>query len=130
MVRRPPISTRTDTLFPYTTLFRSPSVPALARRARGYAAATAAARLWLCLRTLLPDGPDRLFRRLCGAGARRRVTAWHLPRPDRRQDHDRGGDPAARLYPRHRRLARHRSEERPVGKECVSTGRPRWSPQI
>src|SRR3546814_19495678 len=24
MTRRPPISTRTDTLFPYTTLFRSP----------------------------------------------------------------------------------------------------------
>src|SRR3546814_15014664 len=24
MMRRPPISTRTDTLFPYTTLFRSP----------------------------------------------------------------------------------------------------------
>src|SRR3546814_20257948 len=27
MIRRPPISTRTDTLFPYTTLFRSPSQP-------------------------------------------------------------------------------------------------------
>src|SRR3546814_19826060 len=26
MTRRPPSSTRTDTLFPYTTLFRSPSV--------------------------------------------------------------------------------------------------------
>src|SRR3546814_16222703 len=26
MIRRPPISTRTDTLFPYTTLFRSLSV--------------------------------------------------------------------------------------------------------
>src|SRR3546814_16015774 len=26
MLRRPPRSTRTDTLFPYTTLFRSPSV--------------------------------------------------------------------------------------------------------
>src|SRR3546814_2441775 len=26
MIRRPPISTRTDTLFPYTTLFRSPAV--------------------------------------------------------------------------------------------------------
>src|SRR3546814_3130373 len=26
MIRRPPISTRTDTLFPYTTLFRSPSI--------------------------------------------------------------------------------------------------------
>src|SRR3546814_14348478 len=27
MIRRPPISTRTDTLFPYTTLFRSAHVP-------------------------------------------------------------------------------------------------------
>src|SRR3546814_15101325 len=26
MMRRPPISTRTDTLFPYTTLFRSPKI--------------------------------------------------------------------------------------------------------
>src|SRR3546814_7280870 len=37
MIRRPPRSTRTDTLFPYTTLFRSPVVEAarvvdLARR--------------------------------------------------------------------------------------------------
>src|SRR3546814_10848515 len=28
MVRRPPRSTRTDTLFPYTTRFRSPATPA------------------------------------------------------------------------------------------------------
>src|SRR3546814_3721817 len=27
MIRRPPRSTRTDTLFPYTTLFRSPHMP-------------------------------------------------------------------------------------------------------
>src|SRR3546814_10018495 len=27
MIRRPPRSTRTDTLFPYTTLFRSPNPP-------------------------------------------------------------------------------------------------------
>src|SRR3546814_9471973 len=33
MIRRPPRSTRTDTLFPYTTLFRS-VVPARARRQR------------------------------------------------------------------------------------------------
>src|SRR3546814_11874657 len=32
MIRRPPRSTRTDTLFPYTTLFRSP-LKALADRA-------------------------------------------------------------------------------------------------
>src|SRR3546814_16151533 len=40
MIRRPPRSTRTDTLFPYTTLFRSKSVVAIeeamrARDARG-----------------------------------------------------------------------------------------------
>src|SRR3546814_16444715 len=29
MIRRPPRSTRTDTLFPYTTLFRSGGVPAV-----------------------------------------------------------------------------------------------------
>src|SRR3546814_133806 len=34
MIRRPPRSTRTDTLFPYTTLFRScgPDIPLLAKR--------------------------------------------------------------------------------------------------
>src|SRR3546814_17562417 len=29
MIRRPPRSTRTDTLFPYTTLFRSKATPAI-----------------------------------------------------------------------------------------------------
>src|SRR3546814_6529964 len=29
MIRRPPRSTRTDTLFPYTTLFRSRGIPLL-----------------------------------------------------------------------------------------------------
>src|SRR3546814_7296753 len=37
MIRRPPRSTRTDTLFPYTTLFRSlPSAPRCARRESGH----------------------------------------------------------------------------------------------
>src|SRR3546814_7332333 len=31
MIRRPPRSTRTDTLFPYTTLFRSHAAPGLLR---------------------------------------------------------------------------------------------------
>src|SRR3546814_9120406 len=34
MIRRPPRSTRTDTLFPYTTLFRSDRRPPSARSAR------------------------------------------------------------------------------------------------
>src|SRR3546814_3664260 len=35
MIRRPPRSTRTDPLFPYTTLFRSPSPLATVLRQRG-----------------------------------------------------------------------------------------------
>src|SRR3546814_1052119 len=34
MIRRPPRSTRTDTLFPYTTLFRSNSAPVLPQHIR------------------------------------------------------------------------------------------------
>src|SRR3546814_1616464 len=36
MIRRPPISTRTDTLFPYTTLFRSLAAPRHQRRQVGH----------------------------------------------------------------------------------------------
>src|SRR3546814_10331002 len=35
MIRRPPRSTRTDTLFPYTTLFRSVAPDDLAQRRKG-----------------------------------------------------------------------------------------------
>src|SRR3546814_16414370 len=34
LIRRPPRSTRTDTLFPYTTLFRSAVLPATVQRRR------------------------------------------------------------------------------------------------
>src|SRR3546814_1455575 len=36
MIRRPPRSTRTDTLFPYTTLFRSPAGPQYASHQTRY----------------------------------------------------------------------------------------------
>src|SRR3546814_20031687 len=36
MIRRPPISTRTDTLFPYTTLFRSAEAAAVRRASRAH----------------------------------------------------------------------------------------------
>src|SRR3546814_18031466 len=36
MIRRPPRSTRTDTLFPYTTLFRSQALPAVAAVHHGH----------------------------------------------------------------------------------------------
>src|SRR3546814_2388280 len=44
MIRRPPISTRTDTLFPYTTLFRS-AEPRRSDAARGRARAGACRRV-------------------------------------------------------------------------------------
>src|SRR3546814_18278800 len=54
MIRRPPRSTRTDTLFPYTTLFRSADVSIAANNARiidghtrlGVAAGDHAAIVW------------------------------------------------------------------------------------
>src|SRR3546814_12477702 len=74
MIRRPPRSTRTDTLFPYTTLFRS-DVGTLAdgaligeatvldgANATGTVTLTANARLWFvpaaALRTYLAANPD------------------------------------------------------------------------
>src|SRR3546814_19494337 len=96
MIRRPPRSTRTDTLFPYTTLFRS--------------------HLLLDLRGHHDDAVD-------GADALGEVVVAVDPR----------------LVGEHREMAVHtedlrqqllpeaRSEERRVGKECVSTCRSRWS---
>src|SRR3546814_5797563 len=59
MLRRPPISTRTDTLFPYTTLFRS---SAARLRARGRRSGVACG----------PAGPSA--RRVRGRGGRRCVV--------------------------------------------------------
>src|SRR3546814_21090180 len=95
MIRRPPRSTRTDTLFPYTTLFRSVR----------------------CRRSC------RLHRRHEYAAAR--LGAGGEPADPH---HRRGGgacSPGGGKF-RPRRVLR--SEERRVGKECVSTCRSRWSP--
>src|SRR3546814_11605159 len=81
MIRRPPRSTRTDTLFPYTTLFRS--VQGRARRACRGGGQDARRR------PREGDGRDRARRR------RRR-------HPDRRKA---DGHPPRRRY-RHRRRAR------------------------
>src|SRR3546814_2693589 len=62
MIRRPPRSTRTDTLFPYTTLFRSPD--AVLRRPRagqpaGIHPALGPARRPVVLRRQMPHHPRR-----------------------------------------------------------------------
>src|SRR3546814_12840297 len=105
MIRRPPRSTRTDTLFPYTTLFRSE------RQAAGYAAirVVAAAHRDFAVRGVDIDPLARAQREF---GVDRSALG-----AERDDDHPVGGGGEG-----------FRSEERRVGKECVSTCRSRWSP--
>src|SRR3546814_19978636 len=107
MIRTPPRTTRTDTLFPYTPLFRShDSGEDDAARQRAHAGRPA--------RLLAGDHHPRLLPRPC--------------QPLRRAG---GGGRAAsrrRALRGRRHLCGTRSEERRVGKECVSPCRSRWPP--
>src|SRR3546814_10490118 len=88
MIRRPPRSTRTDTLFPYTTLFRSCVPPALvemrppmvaeplAPRLRGKRRPAAAAASWRLERITPASQTARL-----SSGDRLRI--WFILRSDR-----------------------------------------------
>src|SRR3546814_17411919 len=87
MIRLPPRSTRTDTLFPYTTLFRSQFVSIA-----GFAG---------------DDAPSKIR------------GASYPQEPLVKKGYDKDGE---------RGRGKRRSEERRVGKECVSTCRSRWSP--
>src|SRR3546814_1616375 len=83
MIRRPPRSTRTDTLFPYTTLFRSGEYPAFVKLGR--------------------DGGDHRAALCAGADLR----------PYRRQVHGRravGGDRGRQSYRAGGRSEEHTSE--------------------
>src|SRR3546814_19166714 len=104
MIRRPPRSTRTDTLFPYTTLFRSP--------------ASRFGRIESYLPILTRTGPRTwthdVTRQTFSLQEVIETFADQLPEPVCQSARQRG--PGSR------------SEERRVGKECVSTCRSRWSP--
>src|SRR3546814_13992781 len=105
MIRRPPRSTRTDTLLPYTTLFRSAHVRVLPQQRAP------------------EDGGSP-----------------HEPARHRHLNATRAGTPVLEVSPGEESMSRSeriaviglgyvgRSEERRVGKECVSTCRSRWSP--
>src|SRR3546814_1614319 len=53
MIRRPPRSTRTDTLFPYTTLFRSGDGGLILEMSEESRSSDAGGRFWQGLRALL-----------------------------------------------------------------------------
>src|SRR3546814_21020188 len=139
MIRRPPRSTRTDTLFPYTTLFRS-KIDVRQGRPWGGSPAVAAPR---CGRT-------------CDRGAMSNLSSSHQ-NPCCRCNHylaglDRPLDPPRCRHekhaalvrilrrfrrvlcayldagPRYHRFHHPRSEERRVGKESVRTCSSRLSP--
>src|SRR3546814_20257494 len=107
MIRRQPRYTRTDTLFPYTTLFRSgpctqsSDFPGFPHHSRCAGMGMVVQRRW--------DGNVAFRIALAAAG-----PSGHDVRDD---------DEADRGFVEHRR-----SEERRVGKECVSTCRSRGSP--
>src|SRR3546814_17041359 len=81
MIRRPPRSTRTDTLFPYTTLFRSPRC--LATDARSVSVFRAAAHV-----------PDALLASAERAGTGADATPGHCPLRADCDDAGRGAGPS------------------------------------
>src|SRR3546814_20664412 len=83
-MRRPPRSTRTDTLFPYTTLFRSHAAPAAAADAlagRGGAGVARDPRASVGVAALQRDRLRRVLRAAQLRGRQRAVVAggWQLP---------------------------------------------------
>src|SRR3546814_684824 len=121
MVRRPPRSTRTDTLFPYTTLFRS---PALAWRRVVHPVAPAAPRACVVLRLCRgsdaqrPEVPDAQHHRraqpgMPGDGAAAAVPVERRHRRPRRSVH-RAWATRAYLVRQRPMLGRH-SVKRPAG---------------
>src|SRR3546814_17153259 len=102
MIRRPPRATRTDTLFPYTTLFRS----LILREATGIHRWTAVIIGFCGVLVMAQPTPGQFP----ATGVAVAVAA------------------AISVATVSILLRQIRSEERRVGKECVSTCRSRWSP--
>src|SRR3546814_10945427 len=101
MMRHPPRATRTATLFPYTTLFRAEMLHIEATELEPTALISA----------ILKAPVDLIW--FGGIGTYVKAAA---------EPHIDVGDPG------NDRLRVNRSDERRVGKECVSMCRSRWSP--
>src|SRR3546814_17707844 len=117
MRRRPPRSTRTDTLFPYTTLFRSPYAPR-PKDGPGVAA-------WR-RRMKSAHGKTVYRRRAMGECINARFRQWGLTRFTVRGQAK--VDTVLRWFALAKNIlmGHRRSEERRVGKGCVRTGRSGW----
>src|SRR3546814_12598831 len=124
MIRRPPRSTRTDTLFPYTTLFRAVS-------AAIEFVETRESRQFVQREDRWEFKPHGRLSRLVRAAFAWAVRKGHFSNAfDERIEFSRHvikPDSVIEAVVRQRAEVFERSEERRVGKECVSTCRSRWS---
>src|SRR3546814_11346287 len=128
MIRRPPRSTRTDTLFPYTTLFRS-------ERSFWAEQVRALSDTRQCVTLDMPGhGASGWRDGLDLDGIAEDIALWiieHGAAPVTIVGHSKGGMIAMRIAARYPALVERlvlvntRSEERRVGKECVSQCRSR-----
>src|SRR3546814_19215271 len=121
MIRRPPRSTRTDTLFPDTTLFRSGvgferQVAELVDDQQLRLGVEAEPLLEPAIRVSLDQA----------GGQRRRGDEQHRVALADRLAAERSPCPAPVRPCTSSSISRSRSAERRVGKECVSTCRSRW----
>src|SRR3546814_15521124 len=132
MIRRPPRSTRTDTLFPYTTRFRSFGA---------FKNDAIIGCLWLCLSSYVEDEVRCRYQPAPAGEASWDFDVYVVPAQRSGPAFGRLGD-EANAFLRQQGVACSwrrssafnpaslvsRSEERRVGTSCVSQCRSRWSP--
>src|SRR3546814_19241397 len=118
MIRRPPRSTRTDTLFPYTTLFRSAEGTVLYGRGPVATIHYNTGGFSLADPSAMIGGFIHMLVSVTVLGLALLLVAARVADFARR----------ARMVVYFTLAASIRSEERRVGKECVSNCRSRWSP--
>src|SRR3546814_15592114 len=124
MIRRPPRSTRTDTLFPYTTLFRSKELligeaadPALIDTIRRIVEAHPEISAINHVRTI-HTAPASIFVSVSADFEDELLMGPAEALIETIEGEIKAASPL---------FSSIRSEERRVGKECVSTGSSRWS---
>src|SRR3546814_20054363 len=116
MIRRPPRSTRTDTLFPYTTLFRSDIGAAAVNQRRDFCAAGQVSKML------------GRFAAVCNGGDPKQLSDQR-PRCHRLARHLASHRAVEQAHPAvGKQNAADRSDAPRVGHECVSTRTSPWSP--
>src|SRR3546814_20349964 len=116
MIRRPPRSTRTDTLFPYPTLFRSIRGRVKSQMEKSQREYYLNEQMKAIQKELGDgeDGPNEVEE------LQKKIEAAGMPKPVLAK--------ARQEFGKLRQMSPMRSEERRVGKGCVSTCRSRGSP--